>query len=334
MLIAALTASSTAQLVPHTDRVPTAATRGWAVRPVEHVLPEGPVVQTPDGFGQLVRMVAAGHVCVLTGAGISTESGIPDYRGPDGRRRVTPMTYAEFVSGTDARRRYWARSFVGWRRFAVAGPNQGHRAVAALQRVGVVSALITQNVDGLHQAAGSVDPLELHGTLDGVVCLRCGDRSGRLDLDHRLREANPSFEVAAGPLRPDGDVELDQAAVDSFHLVACVVCGSDLLKPDVTFFGESVPIGLVARCSAAVEESSALLVLGSSLQVMSGYRFVRRAARLGIPVAILTHGTTRGEAEASLRLDAPLGQTLSTLVGRLSGATDGAGSPGGVTSHG
>ncbi len=287
------------------------------MRLVERILPDGPVVETPDGLATLARLLRAGGVTVLSGAGISTESGIPDYRGPDGRRRITPMTYAEFVGSNQARRRYWARSFVGWRRFALAGPNEGHRAVAALQRGGFVGAVITQNVDGLHQAAGSVNVLELHGTLGRVTCLRCGDLTSRVALDQRLREANPAFEAATGPLRPDGDVDLDEAAVDSFHLVPCVVCRSDLLKPDVTLFGESVPKALVSQCFETVQRSTGLMVLGSSLQVMSGYRFVRRAAGLGLPVAIVTLGPTRGEAEATIRVDAPLGPTLSALVERV-----------------
>ena len=189
-----------------------------------------------------------GDVVVLSGAGLSTESGIPDYRGPDGKRRVTPMTYGEFVASADNRRRYWARSFVGWRRFAAAGPNDGHHAVAALQRLGLLRAVITQNVDGLHQAGGARDVLELHGNLDRVVCLNCGESARREDLDARLREANPGFDVVAGEIRPDGDVVLPEEAVAGFHPPRCLVCASDLVKPDVVFFGESVPKPLVERC--------------------------------------------------------------------------------------
>jgi NAD-dependent SIR2 family protein deacetylase len=265
----------------------------------------------------VVDLLRTGDITVLTGAGLSTESGIPDYRGPDGKRRVTPMTYEQFVASADNRRRYWARSFVGWRRFAAAGPNDGHRAVAALQRRGLLRAVITQNVDGLHQAGGAREVMELHGNLDRVVCLNCGEAARREDLDARLREANPGFEAVSGEIRPDGDVVLPEDAVRGFHPPRCLVCASDLVKPDVVFFGESVPKPLVERCFAAVAESRGLLVLGSSLQVMSGYRFVRRAASLSLPVAIVTRGATRGDEQATIRLDAPLGVTLSRMVAEL-----------------
>jgi len=265
-------------------------------------------------YERLVALLRGGGAVVLSGAGLSTESGIPDYRGPDGRRRVTPMTYGEFVASPQNRQRYWARSFVGWRRFAGAGPNDGHHAVALLQQRGLIGAIITQNVDGLHQRAGARDVLELHGNLERAVCLNCGESTPRVDLDLRLREANPDFEAVAGQIRPDGDVVLDEDAVRGFHAPRCLVCGSDLLKPDVVFFGEAVPKTLVAQCFSLLERSAGLLVLGSSLQVMSGYRFVRRAAALGLPVAIVTRGQTRGDAQATIRLDAPLGVTLSRLV--------------------
>lgn len=262
---------------------------------------------------RLAELVRGGNVVVLTGAGISTESGIPDYRGPEGKQRVTPMMYQEFVGSVSNRQRYWARSFVGWRRFAAAAPNRGHYAVAKMQDAGLVGAIITQNVDGLHQRAGAHDVLELHGALDRVVCLNCGNRSSRVELEERMREANPDFVATPHEIRPDGDVVIDDDEVRRFQLVRCLVCGSDLLKPDVIFFGESVPKVLVTRCFAEVESSSALLVLGSSLHVMSGYRFVLRASELGIPVAIVTRGITRGDDQASIRIDAPLGDTLARL---------------------
>jgi NAD-dependent SIR2 family protein deacetylase len=265
----------------------------------------------------LVELLRGGNVTVLTGAGLSTESGIPDYRGPDGRRRVTPMTYGDFLASSANRQRYWARSFIGWRRFAAAEPNAGHRAVADLQRLGLVRALITQNVDGLHQRAGAHDVLELHGNLGRARCLNCGETTLRADLDGRLGEANPHFVATAGEVRPDGDVVLSDEAVAGFSLPRCLVCRSDLLKPDVVFFGESVPTALVEECFSEVEASSGLVVLGSSLQVMSGYRFVRRAAAGGIPVAIVTRGTSRGDAQATIRVDAALGVTLSRAVHAL-----------------
>nr|WP_235531475.1 NAD-dependent protein deacetylase [Phycicoccus sp. Soil748] len=254
------------------------------------------------------------RVLTLTGAGISTESGIPDYRGPDGKRRVTPMQYAEFVRSSQARQRYWARSYVGWQRFNLARPNTGHEAVAALQRAGALGPVITQNVDGLHQSAGASDVTELHGALARVVCLTCGDRSSRWDLDERMRLTNPTFEVTSNEIRPDGDIALNELDVADFVVPRCLVCGQDTLKPDVVFFGESVPKPLVEHCFRLTEEAEVLLVLGSSLKVMSGYRFVRRAAARGIPVVIITRGATRGDGEATLQLDAPLGPTLTELV--------------------
>jgi len=277
---------------------------------------EAALTTAPDraAYGRLVELLRGGNVTVLTGAGLSTESGIPDYRGSDGKRRVMPMTYGEFVASPANRQRYWARSFVGWRRFAGAGPNDGHRAVADLQRLGLVRAIITQNVDGLHQSAGACDVLELHGNLDRARCLNCGETTLRAELDRRLREANPQFEVTVGEIRPDGDVVLSEEVVAGFHPPRCLVCQSDLVKPDVVFFGESVPKLLVEQCFSQVEASAGLVVLGSSLQVMSGYRFVRRAAANGMAVAIVTRGSSRGDEQATIRLDAPLGVTLSRVV--------------------
>jgi NAD-dependent SIR2 family protein deacetylase len=262
-------------------------------------------------------LASARDVLVLTGAGMSTDSGIPDYRGPDGTRRVTPVQYHDFVRSVDARRRYWARAFVGWQRFATVEPNAGHRAIARLQSIGAVGAVITQNVDGLHQAAGGRDVVELHGTLAAVVCLACGARSERAALDARIRSLNPGFHPESREIRPDGDVELAEADVAGFVIPRCLRCDADLLKPDVVFFGESVPKPRVARCLALTDSADALLVLGSSLRVYSGYRFVRRAAERGVPVAIVTRGPSRGDAEAAVRLDAALGDVLPALAERL-----------------
>ena len=269
---------------------------------------------------RLSDLIGAGGMCVLSGAGISTESGIPDYRGPNGQLRARlPMTLREFTGTAAARRRYWARSHVGWRRMATARPNAGHRAVAELQRAGLVDSIITQNVDGLHRAAGA-DAVELHGSLARVVCLGCGARSPRTSLDERLRAANEdwpgdaAYENDLAPSNPDGDVELAAARVDAFTLVACEHCGADLLKPDVVFFGENVPRPRVQRCFELVAAASSLLVLGSSLTVMSGLRFVNRAHRDGIPVAIVNRGVTRGDPLAQIKLDAGLGETLTVLA--------------------
>ncbi len=277
-------------------------------------------------------LVRAGGVCVLSGAGISTESGIPDYRGEDGTRRIQPMSYDEFLASSDARRRYWARAFAGWPRFCAARPNEGHRCVARLEDDGYVDDVITQNVDGLHQAAGSRAVEELHGTLSVVRCLMCEKRVSREEIQERLAEANPHLlsdgrsrrdQGAAGAIlatipelsapQPDGDMALPDEAILDFTLVTCRRCGADALKPDVVYFGESVPKSRVARCSASVERCRSLLVLGSSLQVMSGYRFVRQARKAGTPVAVITRGATRGHAETTHHVDAPLGEALSTL---------------------
>jgi NAD-dependent SIR2 family protein deacetylase len=265
----------------------------------------------------LTALVAAGDVAVLSGAGLSTESGIPDYRGPTGSARPsTPMTFQTFTGSAAARQRYWARSHLGWRTIARARPNTGHLAVTGLQDAGLLSGVITQNVDGLHTAAGTRDVVELHGNLDRVVCLHCGDLSSREGLDTRLREANLGWTAAATAVNPDGDVELRDDAEQAFRVVDCLLCGG-ALKPDVVFFGETVPTERVQACFALVERSRALLVLGSSLTVMSGYRFVLRADKAGIPVAIVNTGSTRGDAKATLRVDAALGQVLPRLADTL-----------------
>ena len=263
---------------------------------------------------ELEDLVARGGVVVLSGAGISTDSGIPDYRGETGRARpATPMTYQTFTGSVEARQRYWARSHLGWRFITKAEPNPAHHAVAQLQQQGVVTSVVTQNVDGLHTRAGAQDVVELHGALDAVVCLRCGDRSSREGLDVRLTEANPGFTRAALPVKPDGDVDLDDTS--SFVVVDCVVCGG-VLKPDVVFFGETVPRDRVDRTKALVAQAGSLLVLGSSLTVMSGYRFVIQAAKQGVPVAIVNQGPTRGDGQATVKVDAPLGDVLPRLARR------------------
>jgi len=271
-----------------------------------------------EPFQALHELVSGGSVAVLSGAGLSTESGIPDYRGPSGAaRRHTPMTYQTFVGDPDARHRYWARSFLGWRQIAHARPNAGHYAVADLQRRGLVGAIMTQNVDGLHQAAGARDVVELHGGLDRVLCLACGRPEPRRGLDARLHAANRAFTATAGAVNPDGDVTLDDRELAAFRMVDCLGCGVGPLKPDVVFFGENVPKPRVEQCYAAVETAAALLVLGSSLTVLSGFRFVRHAAKHGVPVAIVNQGPTRADDLADVRVDAPLGNTLTELVASL-----------------
>lgn len=265
---------------------------------------------------------------VLSGAGLSTESGIPDYRGPDGQRRVRPMEHGEFVATSAARQRYWARSYIGWGRFNRADPNEGHRAVADLQRSGHVGPIVTQNVDGLHQRAGAREVIELHGSLADVVCLTCHARIDREFLQAVMADLNPGFaELASGTaadgsrvssqIRPDGDIVLADNLVAGFVQPRCHHCHSDVVKPDVVFFGGSVPKERVEACFALTDAAPALLVLGSSLQVMSGFRFVRRAASRGIPIVVITHGPTRGDDLVTHRLDAPLGTTLRALADAL-----------------
>jgi NAD-dependent SIR2 family protein deacetylase len=264
----------------------------------------------------LADLISGGNVVILSGAGLSTESGIPDYRGPTGlARRAQPMTYQAFTGGAAARQRYWARSHQGWRHIARAAPNAGHHAVAELERRGLLAGIITQNVDGLHQAAGARRVVELHGSLDRVRCLGCGERTPRADLGRRLRAANPDWVASVARVNPDGDVALPDDQVRGFRVVDCLGCGG-LLKPDVVFFGENVPRPRVDECYSLVGRSAALVVLGSSLTVMSGYRFVRHAAKVGVPVVIINQGSTRGDGHAMITVDAPLGQTLADLVAR------------------
>jgi NAD-dependent SIR2 family protein deacetylase len=264
----------------------------------------------------LRELVQAGAVAVLSGAGLSTESGIPDYRGPTGATRTyPPMTYQRFVSDAAARRRYWARSYLGWRQIDRARPNAGHRAVAALQRQGRIAGIITQNVDGLQQAAGAHDVIELHGGLDRTICLCCGDRAPRSVLDSRLRAANPGFDARVARINPDGDADLAADDLAAFTMVDCAQCHRGPLKPDVVFFGENVPRERVEHCYELVGAARALLVLGSSLTVLSGLRFVRRAAAVGTTIAIVNQGPTRGDPLATLRVHARLGEILPAVAG-------------------
>jgi NAD-dependent SIR2 family protein deacetylase len=248
---------------------------------------------------------------VLTGAGLSTDSGIPDYRGPGSPARM-PMTYQEFVSGPAAQQRYWARSHLGWGRMRRADPNPGHLALAAI----APELLITQNVDGLHERAGTARLVALHGRIADVVCLGCRRTSARAALQARLAALNPGFaeRYADVAVRPDGDVDLDDTA--GFVVPGCEDCGG-VLKPDVVFFGENVPAPRVERCYAAVDEladtGGTLLVAGSSLTVMSGFRFVRRAAKAGVPVVIVNRGATRGDDLATVKAEVGCSEFLGEL---------------------
>jgi NAD-dependent SIR2 family protein deacetylase len=268
---------------------------------------------SPAGIAEPVLDLLLGRpLVVLTGAGVSTDSGIPDYRGPGSTSR-TPMTIAEFRSGPAARQRYWARSHLGWGRMRGAAPNAGHHALARLDP----ELLITQNVDGLHEQARSRRLVALHGRISDVTCLDCSTTTTRRALQARLAELNPGFAERHADVvsRPDGDVELDDTS--SFQVPACVDCGG-VLKPDVVFFGENVPAARVERCYAAVDEladrGGALLVAGSSLAVMSGFRFVRRAARAGTPVVIVNRGQTRGDELATYKLEVGCSEFLTALA--------------------
>lgn len=275
------------------------------------------VLRAKDGVQALAELVAGRRVAVLTGAGCSTDSGIPDYRGPKTREKArNPIQYKQFVRDVEMRRRYWARSVVGWPRMAQAVPNVGHRALAALEAVGVVTGTITQNVDRLHHRAGSRAVVELHGALAEVVCLRCGVLEERQALQRRLLALNPGFEDRGFEIAPDGDAVLPEAVARSFVVADCLACGG-FLKPRVVFFGENVPRPVLEQATSTYGQGEVLLVVGSSLTVFSGYRFVRWAKRDGRSVAIVNLGPTRGDGEADLRVDAPIGEVLPGLAEAL-----------------
>ncbi len=265
----------------------------------------------------LAALMRGRDTVVLSGAGISTESGIPDYRGPAASARpVRPITYREFTTSADARARYWSGSLVGWPRIAGAVPNGGHRAVARMETGGALMGVITQNVDGLHLAAGSTRVIELHGSLSMVGCLECGRVVPRAEVQERMLQENSAWAEAAGELSPDGDSRMDVSRLPCFVVPACTACGG-ILKPQVVFFGENVPREVTESAFGLLEEAEVLLVAGSSLAVYSGFRFVERAARDGKPVAIVNQGETRGDSLAALRLDLPLGAALTRLASLL-----------------
>ncbi len=271
--------------------------------------------RTIDALDALCR---SRRVFALTGAGLSTASGIPDYRGDGARlRKRPPMTIKEFRSGDDAQRRYWARSYMGWPSFSAARPNAGHQALARLRAAGAIHALVTQNVDRLHHRAGSRDAIELHGALEDVVCLTCGAREHRDALQLRLAALNPGFTAPVGVSHADGDVELEPGDAVRWNLARCLACEGPL-KPDVVFFGENVPAATTRAAFAAFDAADALLVVGSSLTVFSGYRFAFRAHERGWPIAILNLGPTRADPLAALRVEQEQGAALSALAARWS----------------
>ena len=264
---------------------------------------------------QLLAVLAGRRVAVLTGAGISTDSGIPDYRGPDSPPS-NPMTIRQFTSDPLYRQRYWARNHVAWRHMHKTSPNAGHRALADLEKAGVVTGVITQNVDLLHTKAGSRAVVNLHGTYAQVVCLDCAHTMTRAHMAELLEAANPGFHRGAGRLAVAPDADALVANTSSFSIVDCPSCGG-MLKPDIVYFGESVPKERVLRAYSLVDDAAALLVAGSSLSVFSGYRFVRHAAARGIPVAIVNRGATRGDSLASVKVDAGCSPILTLLAEEL-----------------
>ncbi len=271
-----------------------------------------------EAVGSLADLLDGRSWTVLTGAGMSTDSGIPDYRGPTSVR-ATPMQYGEFVGSPAAQQRYWARSFLGWRRIGQAQPNAGHRGLVDLEQYGLVG-VVTQNVDGLHTRAGSARVIDLHGEIAAVICLDCGTRVRRADVQRRLDQLNPGLDRPAptehAELRPDGDAVV--AEWTDFVLPGCDTCGGRL-KPDVVFFGESVPKSRVEDAYRMVDAGEVLVVLGSSLTVMSGLRFVRHNHRHERPVVIINRGPTRGDEFAALKVDAGCSETVSGLAAALRG---------------
>ena len=254
---------------------------------------------------------------VLSGAGVSTASGIPGYRDDDGRwTRRPPVTLQEFLRSPAARQRYWFRSMLGWPLVASASPNEAHRALARLEAARGHTRLVTQNVDGLHQRAGSAEVVELHGTVGRVVCLDCGAGHARADVQQALVRENPGFVEAHATAAPDGDADAEPAAIADFRVPACTGCGG-LLKPDVVFFGENVPRDRLGVAMGALEQADAMLVVGSSLMVYSGYRFCERAAALGKPIAAINRGRTRADHLFELKVEQACGEALSAAVERL-----------------
>lgn len=275
-----------------------------------------------DALTSAVALLRGRRFVVLTGAGCSTDSGIPDYRGPTGSlRRRTPIQHQDYLRSAETRQRYWARSTLGWPQVGMAQPNAVHHALTALEQAGLVTGIITQNVDGLHGRAGSQRVVELHGSLHAVLCLQCGQRSPRDLLQAELLAANPSYAEHAAAAAPDGDAEFEPGAGRAAFVVpACSLCGG-MLKPDVVFFGGNVARPIVEAAWQLFDDASALLVLGTSLAVFSGFRFARGAAERGLPIVVINQGPTRADELAALCIDEPLSPALSTLCRALLQAT-------------
>lgn len=300
-----------------------------ALRSIARTVEESAPPHDPEAAKSgILSQLRSGSVLCVTGAGISTDSGIPDYRGPGGSlKKHRPMTYQEFKYDAASRHRYWARSFVGWRHLGQAQPNPGHDILARWLQSGLLTGLVTQNVDGLHAEASPADAtlVPLHGDLSRVVCLTCGNYEARTALDERLEEANPGYAeaaaVAAENVNPDGDVTLDDEWVQRFILVTCLVCRADTLKPDVVYFGESVPVERKTAVDELVAESTSLLVIGSSMAVMSGYSIALRMSRAGKQVAVINGGPSRADAKATWRWRTPITPALQSLAVELNGGS-------------
>lgn len=280
------------------------------------------MIDVPLRSDDLPTLLHGRRIAVLTGAGLSTDSGIPDYRGPDSPPR-NPMTYQQFVGDAEFRQRYWARNHVGWKHMDAARPNPGHRALAALERAGSVVGVITQNVDLLHTKAGSRQVIDLHGTYAQVRCLSCEHRISRFTLHERVCAANPGFDdrmraTTGLEVAPDADAVVTDT--EDFVVVDCERCDG-MLKPDIVYFGETVPRPRVDLAFSVVDGADALLVAGSSLTVQSGLRFVRRAVQRNIPVVVINRGPTRGDALATLKLEAGTSETLAFLADAVTAPT-------------
>ncbi|MDO4918475.1 Sir2 family NAD-dependent protein deacetylase [Kocuria sp.] len=299
--------------------MPTRVIRAGYGAPVDPShFPDPHALDARAGLSLVHELLVGRRTAVLTGAGVSTGSGIPDYRGPDAKPR-NPMTYQEFMRSVDNRRHYWARNQYGWRFVAEARPSAAHEALARLETAGAVDGVVTQNIDLLHQKAGSLAVVDLHGTYAWVVCTACGSRFPREEVSRYLDELNPGFydgltHAAQVEYAPDADATVEETG--GFRVWDCPVC-QGVLKPDVVFFGESARPRNVALARRMVERAGALLVVGSSLTVNSGRRFVRQAARQDIPVVIVNHGVTAGDAFAALKVDAPVGEFLTSLEALL-----------------
>jgi len=308
---------------PEFDDAKLSAAHRAALRSLDRIVEHTAEPTNSDAARAAVtEQLAEGGVLVLTGAGISTDSGIPDYRGPQGSlRRSRPMTFQEFQADPAARKRYWARGFVGTRLMGRAVPNVSHLIVADWQRRGLLSGVITQNVDGLHTAAGAEGVVALHGDMRSVICLDCGNVEPREHFELRLEQANPgyreSIDVGREQVNADGDVTLDQATVDRFHTVTCLVCGSDRLKPSVVYFGENVPTETRARAEEIKAASRSLLVIGSSLAVMSGYRFVLDALARGQKTSVINLGPGRADAKVGTLWRTPAAPALEEVDAAL-----------------